>query len=131
MQLNPSVNKEGYLYLNLSKDSILKTYKVHRLIAITFLPNPDNKPQINHKNGVKSDNSVGNLEWVTGSENLKHAYDTGLQKKGEANWRAKLTDKQVEEIRNSKEGNKALGAKYGVNKATIFKLRANRYRLAI
>lgn len=68
----------GYYVVALSKNSIKKGYTIHRLIAITFIPNPENKPQVNHINGIKSDNSINNLEWCTSSENSRHAHDTGL-----------------------------------------------------
>ena len=74
-------------------------YKVHRMVAETFIPNPDNLPQVNHKNGIKTDNRVENLEWCDGSYNIKHAYANGLIPRGEKHYLAKLSDIEVKYIR--------------------------------
>lgn len=137
--LKPAKDKKGYLRTVLSK----KTIKVHRVIAQIFIPNPENKPQVNHKNGIKHDNRVINLEWVTGKENTEHAIANGLffsQKdtfdkkrlsikmkanplKGSKVGTSKLTESQVLEIRayvtKKRYGRKALAHKYGVKECTI------------
>lgn len=69
------LTKEGYFRVHLCKNNKAVNKLVHRLVAKTFIPNPDNKPQVNHKNGDKTDNRVENLEWVTASENAQHALD--------------------------------------------------------
>ena len=75
--LKPRVSKNGYLYLNLWESSKGRAKKIHRLVAEAFLPNPEGKQTVNHKNCVKTDNRVENLEWATWSENSKHASENG------------------------------------------------------
>lgn len=72
--LKPRKNRYGYIEVVLYCNGIRKVITVHRLVAKTFIPNPDNKKTINHKNGIKQDNRVENLEWNTHSENITHAY---------------------------------------------------------
>lgn len=76
--LKPSNTSTGYKKVELCKDGKRKSFKVHRLVAIAFIPNPDNKPEVNHIDGNKINNNIDNLEWVTSSENSVHAYETGL-----------------------------------------------------
>lgn len=64
----------GYLMVSLCNNGKTKKYLVHRLVAQTFIPNPENKKEINHKNGIKTDNKIDNLEWSTRSENVLHTY---------------------------------------------------------
>lgn len=77
-ELVPRVGARGYAYVNLYNEKGRKTKKIHRLVAETFIPNPENKPMVNHKDGNKLNNHVENLEWVTPSENAQHAVDNGL-----------------------------------------------------
>ena len=89
-----SPNKKGYHRVNIKGT----TYLWHRVIAETFLPNPDNKPCINHLNGDKADNCIENLEWCTNAENRAHAVACGLHAVGE-DYDRKLTEAEVRRIR--------------------------------
>ena len=78
----PFMIPRGYLMIDLFHNYKRTHARVNRLVAEAFIPNTDNKPEVNHKNGNKMDNRVENLEWSTKSENMVHAYRSGLQKKG-------------------------------------------------
>ena len=76
----PLRDRKGYLVVDLYENGERKTSRVHRLVAEEFVPNPHNKPYVNHIDGNKHNNAASNLEWVTGEENSKHAWKTGLAK---------------------------------------------------
>jgi len=83
-------------------DLVKKRRSIHRLMGLTFIDNPLNKPQINHKKGIKKINILEDLEWSTAKENVNHAHKTGLTKsKGQDNWCSKLKEKDVIYIRES------------------------------
>lgn len=78
-----TLTKDGYCTVNIVRDDTIgknSTARLHRLVAQTFIPNPDNKPSVDHIDRVRSNNSVSNLHWCSQSENLKHAHTSGLNK---------------------------------------------------
>lgn len=99
------VDKKGYHRVKFKHADGGITHLVHRVIALKFIPNPDNLPQVNHKDGDKSNNCVENLEWVTGKRNVEHSKETGLIPRGNKRPNAKLTDNQVRVMRFLREGN--------------------------
>lgn len=121
------LNKDFYNQVNLKVNQKTNTKLVHRLVAMSFIPNPYNKPQINHINGIKNDNRVENLEWCTLSENRIHAYSTGLQnglsRRGDKNNFNKLKESDVLSIRSEYKKRvttyKYLAKKYNVTEGCI------------
>lgn len=80
--MKPQIDSTGYIVFGLRENKTTNKVYLHRIISELFIPNPDKKPCVNHKNGVKHDNRIENLEWCTYKENNNHAFETGLQKKG-------------------------------------------------
>lgn len=74
--LRPARDSDGYRFIGIRKNFVRASNKMSRLIALTFIANPENKPQVNHRNGIRNDDRVENLEWVTGSENIRHSIKT-------------------------------------------------------
>lgn len=123
--LNPHVDKVGYKRLYLYGDGFKIRDMVHRFVAKAFLPNLENKPEVNHKNGIKTDNRVENLEWVTVSENRIHAFANKLQVplKGSELPQAILKENDVLEIRacwgKREMSKKEIAKKYNVSLGCI------------
>jgi len=111
------IRGKGYLYVNLCKDGQVKKFSIHRLVAETFIPNPDNKPEVNHRDGIKNHNEATNLEWATSKENIEHAMkELGrIGPRGEIQGNSKLTEADVIQIRESKLRLKDLAYIYKVS----------------
>lgn len=121
----------GYLRSALSKNGFTKLYSTHRLVAQAFIKNPDNKPEVNHKNTIKNDNRLENLEWCTGLENMAHAKANGLVAIGESQWISKLNVEQVRLIKHiqncrPKMLQREVAKIFDVHKNTIGLIWANR-----
>lgn len=120
--LKPYTHRDGYLLVVFCNKNKRKTLKIHRLVAMGFIPNLENKLQVNHINGIKTDNRVENLEWCTRLENIRHSWQNELSKskKGEEHFGSKLVDSQVLEIRqNIHISSYKLAEIYGVSRQTI------------
>jgi len=123
-------DSRGYRFVILSKNGSKKNCYVHRLVAQCFIPNPENKPQVNHKNGVKSDNVLTNLEWSTIQDNHLHSYRElnrhRPNQKGDRNTNSKLTRNQVNDIINRYKSKKStaiqLAKEFSINKNYVYQL---------
>ena len=98
VDLKTQINPRGYEQVFLSKDGNQKSYSIHRLVAKAFIPNPENKPCVNHLDGDKTNNIVNNLEWCSYSENKIHSHEIGTSPRGETHPGNKLKEENVLEI---------------------------------
>jgi hypothetical protein len=119
--LSPAVGTSGYKHVALTKDGVMKTIRVHRIVALAFLSNPTQFGFVNHIDGIKTNNQASNLEWCDRSHNMKHAYAIGLFSKSNT---SKLTKDVVCAIKmEGKWGSyKQIGDKYGVAQSTIYNI---------
>jgi hypothetical protein len=122
--LHPIKQKHGYLRVRLYNSKEYKWYLVHRLIALTFIPNPENKKTVNHKDGNPSNNHISNLEWMTQRQQMLHAYKTGLRKKslGSNHPNSKFNEKDIVKIKEmcfNGVSQRKVAAIYNVHYSTI------------
>lgn len=121
-EVKPQKNGKGYYRVGIGK----KLLFVHRLVAEKYVPNPENKPQVNHKDGDKTNNNAENLEWVTNQENRNHAMKHGLCFTGEKCPWAKLTAEQVNFIRIHTEINsREMALTFGISYSHVRQIRRN------
>ena len=126
--LKPCLNRMGYLLIHLYVDGKRKVFLIHRLVALCFVSNPENKTTINHKDGHPLNCHVSNLEWVTPLENSRHAVERSLSSSGEDRPNAKITNQQALYIRENPDNltGTVLAKKFGVDKATISEIQTGK-----
>lgn len=119
----------GYITVDFSGNG---TYSAHRLVALTFIPNPENKPEVNHLDGNKTNNSVANLEWATPAENIQHAFRTGLVSPsyGQSHHRTALNEQQIKTCSEMHQNGRTfaeIAGIFGVDRHTVSR-HVNLYR---
>lgn len=129
--LKVSKSKTGYLVVNIRKNGKRQPVYIHRLVAEAYIPNPDNKKQVNHIDGDKCNNLVENLEWVHDIENKQHAVKCGLTKRGSELKRSRYTEQQVQVIcelfqQGLSVGNVIKTVSFETTKATLLNIRSRR-----
>lgn len=125
--LNVGINQSGYYRINLYIGRKAYTNTIHRLIALHFIPNPNNYPILNHIDGNKLNNSLDNLEWCTYSHNTQHAYDNKLMKAKscELHGRSKLTKENVSGIRSGKYTERQVKDLFNLSRTQFYRIKRN------
>ena len=120
------VNSDGYMKLRVCHNNKPANAAAHVMVAECWVPNPENKPVVNHKNGDKSDPNGDNLEWATAADNQRHAVATGLKQSGEDLYNSKLSDEEVHEVCKLLTEGLTVGSlalRFGVKKDNIRKIK--------
>nr|WP_024308522.1 HNH endonuclease [Pseudomonas sp. P818] len=127
-EMRQSRHKSGYRYVAMWAYGANKpTYqRVHRVVAAAFIPNPEHKSDVNHKDGDKANNHADNLEWMTHSENAIHGFATGLMPKGERHPNIKVSRESAIGIYLSSGTYKQIAARYGVSPQTVSNIKHRR-----
>lgn len=127
--LKPDIDKDGYLTVRAKYQGVKEKAFIHRLVALTFIPNPESKPYVNHINSIRNDNRIENLEWVTAKENATHASEFGNLLKGENSPNSNYTLNQIKmvcEMLELKYKRKDISDKTGVSLSVIDDIKAKR-----
>ncbi len=133
-EIKQRLNEDGYPTVTLGKNPVRTAYRVHRLVAIHFVPNPEGKPEVNHKNFDRTDVRAENLEWVDHADNVVYSYTFNLDnikgcRAGSKNGRSKITEDDVRDIRKAYadgEGCEVIAKRYPVTITTIQSIVDNR-----
>jgi hypothetical protein len=123
--LKPIFHPKGYVQVVLYSNGTGRRFLIHRLVAIHFIPNPNQCPQVNHKDGNKINNVVSNLEWCTASENNSHAVRL-LALHGESRYNCKLTDEQVRSIRSDVRTQREIAAHYRIAQSGVGRIKSGK-----
>jgi hypothetical protein len=123
-KMNPYIDTVGYRSVSLHENGKPKYMRLHRLLCIHFLPNPNNYPFVNHKDGNKLNSCLSNLEWCTAKQNLNHATEMGLiNNRGEGSFHAKLKNEDVIELRRLRSEDKwtqlEIAKKYNISRRHV------------
>lgn len=123
--LNIGIDSNGYKRINLQKQGKQTTFRLHKLLALVFIENPNNYKIINHKDGNKLNNDLNNLEWCTHSHNTKEAFRLGLMvgNKAEKHGRAILNKEKVSKIRNNEIDFKTAKSEYNISKTQFYRVK--------
>lgn len=126
------LNTKGYCFVRLTRPALGgrfgKNCPVHRLVAQAFIPNPENKPQVNHIDGCKGNNTRGNLEWCTNDENIAHAIKHRLMHPplGVNHWKCKISEEVAKEIKDSDLSTKELMEKFSLTYSIVYGIKSRK-----